>query len=226
MSDDPQGNVLPIYLVLDASGSMSGVLGELNLGLTSLLDELHKDTMAAAKVRISILSFSDTVITHVNMVDMRTIEHLPQVASRGGTSYVAAFEDLRSRIDGDVNQLRSDGYGVYRPAVFFLSDGNPTDLDVQWRGALAQLRDEQFRRRPNIVAFGIGQADPATIVQVATKPEWAWQAARGTDTGKALAEFFRALTQSVVSSAHAIGAGQTELQMERPEGFTMAVDLV
>jgi uncharacterized protein YegL len=226
MSDDPQGTLLPIYLVLDDSGSMTGVLQELNDGLSSLLDGLYADSMAAAKVRLSVLSFSDTVLTHLDMADLRNVGAMPTMKARSTTSYKAAFDEIRSRIDRDVDGLRAQGFGVYRPAVFFLSDGQPTDDDPAWKASLDALRDPGFRRRPNIVAFGIGQADPATIGLVASKPEWGWQAARGVDTGKALVEFFKALTQSVVSSAHSVGAGETELTLTPPTDFKIAVDLV
>jgi hypothetical protein len=51
-------------------------------------------------------------------------------------------------------------------------------------------------------------------------------AARGMDTGVAVSEFVTSLTQSVISSGNAVASGSAELQFDKPEGFTLAVDLI
>ena len=218
------GQVLPIYFVADESGSMGSVVGEMNVGLRSLHDALQLESMAAAKVRFGIIGFDDAAVCHLDLCDLRTLDKMPTLSARGSTAYTAAFRDLRSRIDRDVTRLKSEGYAVHRPAVFFLSDGQP-DADG-WESALAELKSESFKRRPNIVAFGIGGADPATIVKVASKPEFAFQAAVGSDTGVAIAKFLETLTNSVVSSGQALASGKGELPIEKPDGFVMAVDLL
>ena len=68
--------------------------------------------------------------------------------------------------------------------------------------------------------------DAATVAELATKPQFAFVAARGVDTGAAISEFLTSLTQSVISSGQALASGSAELQFEKPEGFTLAVDVV
>jgi uncharacterized protein YegL len=221
---EPRANVLPIYFVADESASMSANVEQLNRGLADLLDRLHTESMTAAKIRFCILGFSDDTLCHLPLSDLRQVERMPSFEARGTTSYRSVFEALRRQIPEDVAGLKRQGYLVNRPAVFFLSDGYPNPED--WRGALSALKDPGLRERPNVLAFGIGQADPRTIVEVASKPEYAFQAEAGVDTGVAIARFCEALTQSVVSSGQALASGKAELQGERPEGFTMAVDLI
>lgn len=224
---EPRGSLLPIYFVADESGSMSNDIAELNRGLSSLLDALHSETMAAAKVRFCILGFADDTVCHLPLSDLRNLESLPTLSTRGNTSYRSAFETLRSKIPTDVAALKAEGYLVNRPAVFFLSDGHPNaDSEESWKTALEALKANTFRERPNILAFGIGQADPSIILTVASKQDFAFQAAAGTDTGVAIAKFCEALTQSVVNSAQALAGGKAELQGEKPEGFKMAIDLI
>jgi uncharacterized protein YegL len=223
--DDVKGSLLPIYLVADESGSMTSVVHELNKGLEALLDELHLETMAAAKVRLCILGFSDSCRCLLELADLRNIEVMPDFRATGSTAYSSAFRELRDRIDRDVERLKAEGYLVNRPAVFFLSDGQPNGTDP-WESALDDLRSESFKRRPNIIAFGIGSARAATIARVASREEYAFVAASGTDTGRALANFCTALTKSVVSSGLAIASGRAELPVDRPEGFTMALDVI
>jgi len=230
-TEDSLGQVLPIYFVADESGSMHSYIGELNDGLNTLLDELSKETMAASKVRFSILGFSDNVLCHLDLADLRDVETMPALAARGSTSYAAAFNDLHQRIPADVARLKSEGYKVNRPAVFFLTDGMPNAGDG-WEAAHTALVDSSFREHPNVLSFGVGAANAENtvsaknIVAVATKEHFAFVAASGTDTGTALAEFSKSLTQSVVSSGQALADGGGELPFEPPENFVMAVDIL
>ena len=96
---------------------------------------------------------------------------LPTLAPRGrGTSYASALEALRQTIPADVALLKASGYQVHRPSVFFLSDGLPTEKADKWQERLEELKDPGFRERPNILAFGVGDADPKVIQQLATAP--------------------------------------------------------
>ena len=219
--DENRGKLLPVYFVADDSGPMKDVIGEFNTGLASLLDAMAANPMDAAKIRFSVLSFSGDVLVHLELVDLRTIERMPAFNSRSNTCYSCAFRDVRARIDRDVDTLIADGYQVHRPAVFFLSDGAP-DPDDDWRLALAELKDVGWKRRPNIVAFGIGAADAEIINEVASRPEFGWMATGGADAGGALAKFFEVFTHSVMNSARNL----RQLHIEKPEGFTMSVDLI
>ena len=111
---------------------------------------------------------------------------LPSLKCRNATSYGAAFNALLQQIPQDVTALKAQHYAVHRPAVFFLSDGQPNDGEG-WVRLHAQLTDHAwFPAAPNIIAFGIGAADPATILRVATKPEFAFVSMTGADPGQAM----------------------------------------
>src|SRR5215475_1313637 len=139
---EPRGQLLPVYVVVDESDSMSPNVDELNQGLRSLHSALLLEPMAAAKVRMTILGFSETVIARLQRADLRTIRSLEPVRTRTDTRYGGVFADLLLRIPADVALLKHEGYAVHRPAVFFLSDGQPTD-EPAWRTAHAQLVDRQ-----------------------------------------------------------------------------------
>jgi uncharacterized protein YegL len=219
------GNVLPVYMVADESASMTPVVDELNAGLAALHQALLREPMAAAKVRFTILGFSDDVQVRLALADLRTEAALPKLTTRASTSYGAAFQALLTRIPDDITTLKSQGYSVFRPAVFFLTDGQPTD-EPDWRKQYATLTDKETTpAAPNIIACGIGEAKASTILDIATRPEFAF-VAPGTELGLAIAEFSVALTKSIVASARAAAADKTELVIERPSNFVMAVDVV
>jgi uncharacterized protein YegL len=220
---EPRGSILLVYFVADESGSMGRNIGELNGGLASLHDALQRESFAAAKVRFSVIGFSDTAFTYLDPADLRLLAGMPALTAQGMTSYAAAFDQLAYRISVDIPGLKAQGYTVHRPAVFFLTDGLPNGHE-DWRAARSHLLAQPAA--PNILAFGIGDADAAIVCELATKPNFAFVAARGVDTGAAISEFVTSLTQSVISSGRALAAGSAGLQFEKPEGFTLAVDVV
>jgi uncharacterized protein YegL len=221
-----QGVLLPAYVLADESGSMSPHRKELTDGLLSLCESLRMEPMIAAKLRLAILGFSDDVQVRLAIADMRAETTVPQVVIRGGTNYGAAFKDLLYRIPTDVQWLRDQGYRVHRPVVFFLSDGQPTDGNG-WHAHHAALVDKgQTPAAPNIIACGIGSAKAQTMVDVATKPEFAFVAKPGVDVGTAIAEFFAALVSSLVESGQALNTANPQLVVNRPDQFTMAIDEV
>lgn len=222
----PAGSVLPIYFVADESGSMASDIGELNAGLVTLLDTLQGESMAAAKIRFCIIGFADDARCYLEPTDLRELEVLPKLSARGMTSYSAVFRELSSRIPRDIEKLKSEGFLVNRPAVFMLTDGVPNAGD-EWESGYRDLVSDDFKQRPNILVFGVGQANSDIISHLATRPEYAFVAAAGVDTGSAIVEFVKALTQSVVSSGQALASGQAELPVEKPKDFiSLAVDTV
>jgi uncharacterized protein YegL len=222
---EARGVLLPAYVLVDESASMGPYVDDLSAGLVSLCEELRAAPMLAAKLRLAVLGFSDDVRVHLAVADMRVETNLPRVTVRGSTNYGAAFSDLAGRIPTDVRFLRDEGYKVHRPVVFFLSDGQPTDFG--WKRALAKLTDRQrMPAAPNIIACGMGSAERQTIAEVASRPEFGFIAQRGADLGKAISEFFHALTASLIASSQALNSENPQLVVTKPEGFSIVLDEV
>ena len=225
---DNRGVLLPVYIVADESLSMQSLERELNEGLASLHESLRTEPMTAAKVRLAVLGFSESMAVRMRLTDVRNERDLPRVAIRTGTSYCAAFQDLLTRIPADVLTLKTEGYKVHRPTVFFLSDGQPTD-GGSWRIPHSRLVDKaQTPVAPNIIAFGLGQAQAETILAVATRPDFAFMAVPGANLGQAIKQFFETLTASVVQSGRAIAGAAPEVVLEQPDPAVvrMAIDFV
>jgi uncharacterized protein YegL len=222
---DNKGHLLPVYVLADESYSMVAHTSELNSGMVSLHEALRSEPMVAAKVRLSVLGFSDKVAVRMSLADLRSEEALPLLQFGGGTNYQAVFQDLLTRIPQNIGTLKRDGYQVHRPAVFFLSDGQPNNN--KWRTVHSRLTDKSVTpAAPNIIACGVGDAKAETILQVATQQDFAFISIPGTDIGGAISRFFIALTTSVVQSGRSLTSPHPELVVERPDGFRMAIDVV
>jgi len=215
------GQVLPMYFVGDESHSMSGdPIAAVNQGLIDLRDEVAKHPLIGKKVRFGIITFADTAETRLQLSELSEDLVLPTLAPRGrGTSYASALEALRQTIPADVALLKGSGFQVHRPSVFFLSDGQPTEKAEKWRGRLQELRDPGFRERPNVLAFGVGDADPEVIRELATSPRYGFMMTTGASTAGAIAEFATSMLNSMVASAERLDRGEQTIEFEKPEGF-------
>jgi uncharacterized protein YegL len=225
MSDvrqDDQAKLLPFYLVCDVSWSMveSNALDACNQILPSLTAALEKDPIICDKVRFGVIDFSDTAQVLLPLCDLLEQSTLPNFEGRGGTSFKAAFELLRTQIERDVNQLKADGFMVHRPAVFFLSDGVPTDLQADWEAAFAELTrfdkatGQGFRMYPNIIPFGLVGADPQMLQQL-IHPSSGPQAMRmflmekDESAASAVTKMAKLLVASVLQSGSGLAGGGT-----------------
>lgn len=199
---------------------------ELNNGVGSLCSRLHAEPMIAAKLRLAVLGFAGDVQVRRALVDVRELTAAPKMKIRGTTMYGAAFEWLMGQIPVDVADLKAQGYQVHRPAVFFLSDGVPTD-EPAWRDVHRRLIDRQETPvAPNIIACGIGQAKAEVITQVASRLEFGFIAVPNCDIGAAVSEFFHSLVQSLVQSSHTMETEAPRLVVTRPAQFVLAIDEV
>jgi uncharacterized protein YegL len=215
------GQVLPMYFVGDESHSMRGEpIAAVNSGLLDLRDEVAKHPLIGKKVRFGIITFADSAETRLELSELSEELLLPTLSTRGrGTSYAAAFEALRHTIPADIALLKVSGFQVHRPVVFFLSDGQPTEKESKWRERLTELKDPSFPQRPNILAFGVGDADPKVIQGLASSPSYAFMVKEGVSTAGAVAEFAASMLNSMVSSAERLDRGEQAIEFEKPEGF-------
>jgi uncharacterized protein YegL len=208
--------ILPIYLVCDLSSSMheGGRVDALREALAALRDTIWTNPVVSDYARIAVLGFSGSASLLLPLCDLAVVDDLPELVPDGLTSYVAAFRLLRRTLRSDSVQLAGDGYRVWRPLVFFVSDGEPTDRQEEWRAELAELIDAANDTRPEIVGFAVGEARSATVASIATSR--CFVARTGVSVRTAIAEIGEVVIRSVVSSS--LG-GAPSVPGAPPDGF-------
>ncbi|WP_317446355.1 vWA domain-containing protein [Streptomyces collinus] len=205
--------ILPFYMVCDESGSMAGGgVDAINRALPEVHQEISTNPSVADKTRFALIGFSTQASVLQPLADLSELTQLPSLTAGGVTSFGSAFRLLKSTIERDVADLKAEGHDVYRPVVFFLSDGIPTDEG--WRTDLQELNS--FRYAPKIIAFGIDDADAATITEVANYKAF-MQQDDSISAAMALREFASSFTRSIVNSA-------TSMASKGGEGFELQVD--
>ncbi|MGW5718966.1 vWA domain-containing protein [Amycolatopsis sp. NPDC003865] len=194
--------VLPFYVVCDESYSMADHLDLLNDCLDDVYRVVRTDPALAGRARLGMIGFSREARV-VAPLSWRP-ERVDKPRLRGGaeTNFKAVFTTLRTTIERDVERLQTESCSVYRPAVFFLSDGQPTD-HADWPAAHARLVDESWPARPRMIAFGIGDADRTTMSRIGTHR--AYLSRTGVTPRRVIREFARTLTSSLILSGAATG---------------------
>jgi uncharacterized protein YegL len=199
-----QVKCLPVYILVDTSHSMSQYEDVLNQTIESLYDELIISPRISEFAHVSIISYNTSAEVVLDMTDLQAMDALPQLGCGGVTNFTAAIRLLRQRIEEDVPRLNDSGRQVLRPVAFLLTDGQPTDDEGYpsdgWKPEFASLVDKSYRRHPNVVPFGYGQATAAVVTQLSTIPGAAFLA-QDTSTGDALKNIMTALLSSLVASA-------------------------
>lgn len=220
MSDSAASPILPFYAVVDVSWSMTMKTSDGSTGIDAankiapeVVEAIVGAPTAADIVRFGMIDFSGEAEVVLPLMDPRQITpgSLPTLEARTtGTSYMSAFLTLRQQLEADVAQLKANNFKVMRPAVFFLTDGEPTDAAKDWQDAFAALTDPSFRARPNVVPFGILDAKKDILDQIAShKGQQKSFLSKDESAGQAIAKMIELLVGSIIESANSVATGGT-----------------
>jgi len=215
--------ILLFYIICDESGSMgpNGGIQEINNALPELHATLAADPLVVDKSRLSILAFSDGAEVILPLTKVTDVADMPGVRESGVTNYGEAFRLLEATIANDVDGLKAQGYRVFRPCVFFMSDGDPTD---DWEVPYQSLMAHKYR--PHVVAFGVGDAgtNPQHLAKIATLRCYASR--DQSRAGRALANVMTSIGNTIISStsnAHS-GPANIDLPPTIPDFDTVPLD--
>ena len=203
MQVTPGYEVLPFYILCDESGSMdaNGGIDAVNMSLPELHATIADDPLVSDKCRVGLITFSDTAEELLPLSKLSDVQSMPGLVAKGTTNYGEAFNLLRLVISRDVANMKSQGLQVYRPAVFFITDGMPSDED-DWESKHRALTDKSVNpQAPNVIAFGVAGANPVVIGKIGTKA--AFIAKPGVNPGAVLKEILKSLTKSIMDSGYA-----------------------
>ena len=123
---------LPVYLLIDTSGSMKGEpIESVKVGVESMIATLRQDPYALETVNISIITYDREVKVLFPLTPLEDIQ-LPDITTpdSGPTHTGAAIEKLCEQLDAEVTLSTSDRKGDWMPLLFIMTDGHPSDVMV------------------------------------------------------------------------------------------------
>jgi len=192
---------LPVYLLLDTSGSMSGdPIEAVKNGVQVLISTLRQDPYALETAYLSVITFDTTARQVVPLTELAAFQ-TPLIAATGTTAMGEALSLLAERIEAEVGKSTADTKGDWKPLVFMMTDGSPTD---DWKRGLDRLR---MVRTGLIVACAAGQSADTTVLKQITEVVVQLDTA-DSNTIKA---FFKWVSASISTGSQKVDAGQKEV---------------
>lgn len=118
---------LPVYLLLDVSGSMSGEpIEAVKSGVQMMHSALRKDPYALESAYISVITFENKVNQILPLTEVSQFQP-PSLSAGGATSLGAALQEVVNCANREVAKSTPEQKGDWKPLVFIMTDGAPTD---------------------------------------------------------------------------------------------------
>lgn len=123
---------LPVYILIDTSGSMKGEpIESVKVGLEAMMSSLRQNPYALETVSISIITFDRDVRQILPLTPVDELQ-LPVITTpdSGPTHTGKALELLLQKVKTEVNRGTPDRKGDWRPLLFIMTDGKPSDIQL------------------------------------------------------------------------------------------------
>jgi uncharacterized protein YegL len=202
---------LPVYILLDTSGSMRGEpIHAVNVGLQAMLSALRQDPYALESVHLCVMTFDSQARLLFPLTPLENVQ-LPeiQVPDSGPTFLGEALELLVRSVDQDVRKTTSEAKGDWRPLVFVMTDGSPTDIQV-YREAIPEVRKRQLG---SIVACAAGpKAKQEFLLELTDKV-----VTLDVMDSTSFSSFFKWVSASVAVGSNSAGVSSASLPPPPPE---------
>jgi uncharacterized protein YegL len=197
---------LPVYLLLDCSSSMTGQpIEQVRQGLRALLDDLSTEPMAVETVYLSVITFNSTAQQVIPLTELMQFKE-PQIQASGATALGAALQLLIDCLAKEVRQNTANQKGDWKPLVFLMTDGMPTDA---WETAAGAIKQQKIA---NLIAFAAGPGADVNnlkkITEIVLKSD---ELSPG-----ALKAFFQWMSQSILRTGKSVQIMATESPVNLP----------
>lgn len=161
----PEAKKLPVILLLDVSGSMSGA--KIDSLYDATIDMIETFAAAQAKeqiIDVAIITFGDSVDLHTRYTAVKDLQAkgISKFKASGMTPMGTALRMAKDMID-DKNETPSR---IYRPAVVLVSDGAPND---DWKSPMDKFINDGRSAKCQRFAVAIGNDADRGVLEIYTR---------------------------------------------------------
>jgi uncharacterized protein YegL len=157
-------------LLLDTSASMNGEpIAQLNKGYEALREALDEDPLARKRTEIAVVTFGGSEQLAIPFTEGRDLEP-KSFHANGATPMGAALELGLDQLIARKQSYKDAGLEYYRPWLFVITDGAPTD-GSRFTAAAARVRETEAQKGVAVFAVGVGGADMGTLAQLSDMRE-------------------------------------------------------
>jgi uncharacterized protein YegL len=190
---------LPVYLLLDTSGSMSGEpIEAVKNGVQIMISSLRQNPQAIETAFLSVITFDSTAQQIIPLTDLASFQ-MVDIKATGVTALGEALKLVAHKIDTEVQKTTTEQKGDWKPLVFIMTDGIPTD---DWQSGLNEFKKSKVAFT---VACAAGSGADSNILKQITDNVVSLDTADSASIGK----FFQWVTASIgVSSTKVEDSGK------------------
>lgn len=206
---------LPVYLLIDTSGSMKGEpIEAVNAGLQSLVSSLRRDPQALETAHLSIITFDREARLLLPLTPVAELQ-LPVIVTpdSGPTMTGAALDLLCQRVDSEVRTHSTDVKRDWKPLLFIMTDGAPSDIQ-KYNEMVPECKKRTFAA---ITACAAGmKAKIDALRDLATSI-----VSLDTCDGATFAQFFQWVSASISSGAQSVGVSSHLVLPPPPDAISI-----
>jgi uncharacterized protein YegL len=137
----------------------------LNEGLITFQESLKEDELAAQRVEVAIVTFGAGVDVIQNFVCADQFE-APKLQTSGTTPMGEAINRALDLLKERKKIYRENEIAYYRPWLFLITDGTPTD---EWEPAAQRIKKEVDNGEVAFFAVGVQDADMKKLAEISPR---------------------------------------------------------
>jgi len=208
---------LPVYFLLDTSGSMNGEpIQALNNALSGMINTLRTDAQALDSLWISIITYDREIKEIAPLTELVSFQ-LPEITcpQSGPTNTGAGLEYVIQKVKNDVIKGSPTQKGDWKPLLFIFTDGKPSDMNL-YREKIIEIKNLNFGA---VVGCAAGpNADDAILKELTDNVVHLDSADSST-----LKQFFKWVSETIEQGNKSQGTGESITLPPPPSEITVVI---
>lgn len=205
---------LPIYFLIDVSESMVGEpIDQVQDGLSTIIQALKTDPNALETVWVSVLVFAGQAKTLIPLQEIINF-YPPKFPVGSGTSLSKGLGHLMYELRKNLVKTTAEQKGDWKPIVFLLTDGVPTDDTTS---AINEWK-QNWQRTANLIAISFGDETDMALLAQLTENVLHFK----NTSVQAYKEFFKWITDSIKTSSVSVESNGSGFELAKLDGETVS----